>query len=115
MGAWSEAFDEWRRGIAKTESMSHSFQAAIRTVGAGHFHQLEPDQVNAMIERFLLSTDKSNVLRNRPTEIKRVDIDDLRAAERVLQNSGLITDVEVVDESDDPTELTKPVRPPAPD
>jgi pimeloyl-ACP methyl ester carboxylesterase len=25
-----------------------------RTVGAGHFHQLEvPDQVNAMIERFL--------------------------------------------------------------
>ncbi|MEJ7755035.1 MAG: alpha/beta hydrolase [Nocardioidaceae bacterium] len=26
-----------------------------RTVGAGHFHQLEvPDQVNAMIERFLV-------------------------------------------------------------
>ncbi len=28
---------------------------AGRTVGAGHFHQLEvPDQVNAMIERFLV-------------------------------------------------------------
>jgi pimeloyl-ACP methyl ester carboxylesterase len=27
------------------------------TVGAGHFHQLEvPDQVNAMIERFLQIT-----------------------------------------------------------
>lgn len=27
------------------------------TVGAGHFHQLEvPDQINAMIERFLATT-----------------------------------------------------------
>ena len=34
-----------------------------RTVGAGHFHQLEvPDQVNAMIERFL-------VLDQRPTKL----------------------------------------------
>jgi hypothetical protein len=35
-----------------------------RTVGAGHFHQLEvPDQVNAMIERFLVLAIK------RPTKL----------------------------------------------
>lgn len=41
-----------------------------RTVGSGHFHQLEvPDQVNAMIERFLVLSSG----RDRPPEMPRSD------------------------------------------
>jgi hypothetical protein len=40
-----------RSATARTASTA---SAARITVGAGHFHQLEvPEQVNAMIERFL--------------------------------------------------------------
>jgi pimeloyl-ACP methyl ester carboxylesterase len=39
--------------VLRLQTIKPDLQVAI-TVGAGHFHQLEvPDQVNAMIERFL--------------------------------------------------------------
>ena len=48
--------------FARLRTEEHAL--AGRTVGAGHFHQLEvPDQVNAMIERFLVLAIK------RPTKL----------------------------------------------